>query len=61
MHDSEPVAIEFKTVEQWASEKSTPDWLFAAAKVGNRWPIGRELSEAEYDAAIKRAAHTTAG
>ncbi len=30
-------------------------WKFAAAKALHNWPRGRELAEAEYDAAIARA------
>lgn len=52
---------EIKTVEQWAAEKATPDWLLAAARAGNRWPVGRELTEQEFDAAIEAAAHTQIG
>ena len=30
-------------------------WRFAAAKAGNAWPEGKEMTEAEFDAAIKAA------
>jgi len=30
-------------------------WRFAAAKAGNGWPEGKELTEEEFDAAIKAA------
>jgi len=60
---------ETKTVEEWARAKGhlvvlpdgkpdprAPDyWRFAAAKAGNNWPIGKELTEAQYDAAIDAA------
>jgi hypothetical protein len=29
--------------------------LFAAAKAMNQWPVGKELTEAEFDAAVARA------
>lgn len=48
-----------KRVEEWAQAKSTIDWQFAAAQAGHRWAIGTELTEAEYDAAIQRAAHVS--
>jgi hypothetical protein len=50
--------VPIKPVEQWATEKQIADWLFAAAKTGHRWPQGVEFSEADFDAAIERAAHT---
>lgn len=48
-----------RTVEEWAKEAGTPDWLFAGAKCGNRWPLGKTMTRAEYDAAIDRAANVT--
>lgn len=52
---------ERRTVEEWRAAKSPADWLFAAAKVGNRWPVGLVLTEAEFDEALERSAHVTAG
>ncbi len=46
-----------KTAEQWADAKQTPAWLFKATRVGLRWPIGREMTEADYDAGVTWAAH----
>jgi hypothetical protein len=43
-------------VAEWADRKQTPLHLFAGACAGERWPEGRELTEAEFDAAIARAA-----
>jgi hypothetical protein len=57
----EPIAAEptasgpMKTVEQWAALKGTPDWAFGAAKAGNGWGTGRELTEAQYDAQLEKA------
>lgn len=57
-----------RTAEQWAEAKGfTPMligtrenpsfWKWAAAKAMLRWPIGIELTEAEFDAAIAAAAN----
>lgn len=43
-----------RPVEDWAKEKATPSPLFAFAKQLHRWPVGRPLTEAEYDAALAR-------
>jgi hypothetical protein len=51
MASAEP---EKKTVESWAAQKATPPWLFAAARAHERWAIGAELTEAEFDAALAR-------
>ncbi len=51
MASAEP---EKKTVENWAAQKATPLWLFAAAQAHERWAIGAELTEAEFDAALGR-------
>lgn len=32
-------------------------WKFAAARIGERWPEGKEMTEAEFDAAVTK--HTT--
>lgn len=55
-HDA-PIA----PAETWAKEKSTPAWLFAAARAANRWPIGREMTESAYDAAIKKVQNLPIG
>jgi len=57
-----------RTAEQWAEAKGfvplligtreNPSfWKWAAAKAMLRWPIGAELTEAEFDAAIEAAAN----
>lgn len=54
-HEHEaPASAEARTVEDWRAAKATPNWLFAAAKVGKRWAIGQRITEADYDAAIAR-------
>lgn len=42
-----------ETVESLALELKTPDWLFAATKAYNRWPIGHLTTRSEYEAALK--------
>lgn len=47
---------ELKSIEQWAEEKKTPKWLFAAAKaITPSWGVGREVTEADFDAVVDRA------
>jgi hypothetical protein len=41
--------------EQWAAKKKTVAWLLAAAKALESWPIGREITEAQFDDAVLRA------
>jgi hypothetical protein len=36
-----------------------PTWHFLAAKAHERWPLGLELSEAEYDQAVAAATGAT--
>jgi hypothetical protein len=42
-----------KTAEEWAAEKKIEGWKFAAAKAGNAWPVGKELSEEDFDDAVE--------
>ena len=44
-----------KPVEQWQLDKGVHGWLVAFAATQNRWPQGRELTEAEFDVGIKAA------
>ena len=44
-----------KTIEDWAAQKGTPDWLMAAAKYRSKWGQGREVSEGDFDAAVAEA------
>lgn len=41
-----------QTVEAWAKSKGTPEHMLAAARVMNRWPIGRLLTEEQFDTGI---------
>lgn len=52
---------EFKPFEQWAQRKSSPAWLVGAARSAFSWAIGKELSEADFDAALKTAAGGSSG
>lgn len=53
----EPDAQGRCTVEVWAAKVGTADWLFAAAKAGQRWAIGQEITEQQYSEAIEAAAN----
>jgi hypothetical protein len=44
------------TAEDWAKKLETPDWLFAAARVGLQWPRGQEMTEKTYREGIDWAA-----
>lgn len=50
-------AAEVKAFEVWAREKQAPDFLVAAAKVRFHWGQGREMSAADFDAAIDLVAN----
>jgi hypothetical protein len=52
---------ERRTAEAWRDAKQTVAWAFAAARAGERWPLGQELTEAQYDAAIDRAKNMRLG
>ena len=45
-----------KSFEQWAAEKQSDVHMLAAARAMGRWAEGKELSEAEYDEALTKAA-----
>lgn len=46
-----------KTIEQWAALKKIDKALFAAAKRKHIWAEGRNISEADFDEAIKATQH----
>ena len=48
-------AVARKPIEEWQRQKVIVPWLFAFASTQHHWPVGRELTEAEFDAAIKAA------
>jgi hypothetical protein len=41
--------------DEWARAKATERWWIAAAAMHARWALGREVNEAEYDAAVRAA------
>lgn len=41
-------------IEQHAEQLAVPAWLFAAARAHHNWPQGRELTEAEFQAALDK-------
>lgn len=45
-------AAELKTIEAWAEELKTPDWLFAATKTVKAWGIGKEISKVDFESAL---------
>jgi hypothetical protein len=46
-----------KTIENWRAELGTPAWLWAGMKIGLGFPIGKELTRAEYEMALEWAAN----
>lgn len=52
-----PPAPEKKLVETWAEEKGTPVWVVAALRAYFRWALGREVTEAEFDAGAEQMAN----
>jgi hypothetical protein len=55
-HDSS----ERKPAEQWATAKQHT-WQFAAAKAFRQWPVGAEVTEKDYDVAVKEASEQRLG
>jgi hypothetical protein len=47
--------------ETWATEKQPAPWQAAAARTMRGWVIGREVTEAEFDDAIKAAGSIVLG
>lgn len=60
------VAAEVRTAEQWAEARQwrgpgplAPDyWKFSATKAFKGWPIGKELTEAEFNQAVAEMEQT---
>ena len=58
--NSEPAQIApapRKSWEQWAREKQTPRMERRCTAIMHRWPIGREMTEQDFDAAVHAAAN----
>lgn len=55
-----PVASPFARADALPTLQHNPQfWRFAATRAGMGWPIGKELTEAEFDAAVETAmSHT---
>ena len=56
-----PSAPERKPWETWATAKKLAAWQLAAARYHARWPVGQEVSEAVFDAAVKTATTSRIG
>ncbi len=54
--EPEAPAPEHRPYDAWAREFDTPAWLVAAAKAGNGWGVGRELTAEQFNEAMSRAA-----
>jgi hypothetical protein len=55
--ESNAAPAQRRTVEEWARAKSAEPWQYAAARAMRRWPIGFEMTEADFEAALHEAAH----
>ncbi len=55
-----PIAAPFAPAGSQPGLQHNPSyWRFAATRVGMGWPIGKELTEAEFDSAVETAlSHT---
>jgi hypothetical protein len=47
--------MEKHPIEHWAEKKQLPAWQFAAAKAHEGWPQGFEVTEDEFDEAVRAA------
>lgn len=45
----------------WANEKKTPHWQLRGAECQQRWGIGQEVTEAQFDSAIELILNTKMG
>lgn len=52
---TEEAKAPIKTAEQWAKEKKVSRFERAITWAKHRWPVGKELTEEAFDAAIKAA------
>jgi hypothetical protein len=59
-----PASGERKPIEQWAEAKKhtgAESWKFAVAKAFRQWPEGAEVTETDYDKAVKEASDQPLG
>jgi hypothetical protein len=45
---------ELKPFEIWASELETPDWQVAGVVAQEKYPVGREVTKAAFQAAVSK-------
>lgn len=50
-----PAKASVRAFEDWAFAKKLEPWKVRAAKEMHRWPLGQEMSEADFDKAITDA------
>ena len=50
-----PVKAPLRAFEDWAFAKQLEPWKVRAAKEMHRWPLGQEMSEADFDKAVDAA------
>ncbi len=48
---------ELLTIEEHARNENTPNYVFAALKVRNRWATGKAMTREEYVVAVDRLLH----
>jgi hypothetical protein len=44
-----------ETIEHWAATLEVPTWLVAAASAKHRWPLGLEITRADFESALEAA------
>lgn len=49
---SKPVTLE--AFEQIAARLGTPDWVLAGVASQEHWPVGREMTQADFEAACEK-------
>lgn len=50
-----------KTVEHWSAAKKIPKWAFNGARALRQWPVNAEVTEEDFDKAIKSTMHDRIG
>lgn len=61
MENTPPSKTEHATIEEHAKARKTPDWLLASTKAFHGWAEGKEVSGADFDAAVDAAANCRTG
>ena len=52
--DKTTPAAELKPFETWAAELNTPDWQVAGVLAQEKYPVGREVTKAAFQAAVNK-------